>query len=304
MHMTMESIKAPNPTDRKEKARHGDIFLPVVHYHSLIPDSYTELALHWHDEMEITLIREGCSNYRIGQTTLRAEAGDLLIVPPCTLHSALELPGEIMVSDSLVFHPDFLGAAEPDLASSRYLRPLMNGSLTVNCRIRQGDSGCGQIQECFMETLRSLTEKQPFYELHIKERLLHTLYLLFFHGIITTESEPASETENRRQLQNVLRYISEHYREHMTIPELAAVSGFSESHFMSFFRQNAGMSCIRYINHYRIHKAAAALKETDLPVMDIAMDHGFDNISWFNHEFRKELGMTPREFRRARREAE
>ena len=43
----------------KEKARHGDIFLPVNSYHCLIPFTYRELALHWHEEMEITLIQDG-----------------------------------------------------------------------------------------------------------------------------------------------------------------------------------------------------------------------------------------------------
>ena len=66
---------------------------------------------------------------------------------------------------------------------------------------------------------------------------------------------------------------------------------------MSFFKQYVGMSCIQYINHYRIQKAAHMLEETSRPVMEIAMDHGFDNISYFNLQFRKEFGMTPREFR-------
>ena len=79
--------------------------------------------------------------------------------------------------------------------------------------------------------------------------------------------------------------------------ELADLSGFSESYFMSFFRQYVGMSCVRYINHCRIQKAAHALEETSLPVMESAMDHGFDNVSYFNLQFRREFGMTPREFR-------
>jgi AraC-like DNA-binding protein len=80
------------------------------------------------------------------------------------------------------------------------------------------------------------------------------------------------------------------------------MSGFSESYFMSFFRQYVGMSCISYINHYRIQKAAHALEETSGPVMEIAMDHGFDNISYFNLQFRREFGMTPRQFRMRQKE--
>ena len=103
---------------------------------------------------------------------------------------------------------------------------------------------------------------------------------------------------NRQQLKTVLQYISEHCGEKIRVAELADLSGFSESYFMSFFRQYVGMSCVRYINHCRIQKAAHALEETPLPVMEIAMDHGFNNVSYFDLQFRREFGMTPREFRK------
>ena len=106
-----------------------------------------------------------------------------------------------------------------------------------------------------------------------------------------------ADRETRQQLKTVLRFIGEHYPEHMTIAELASLLGFSESYFMSFFRRSVGMSCIRYINEVRIRKAAEALENTARPVMEIAMDSGFDNVSYFNLQFRRRFGMTPREFR-------
>ena len=111
----------------REKARHGDIFLPVNSYHCLVPVTYRELALHWHEEMEITLIREGTSDYRVGQEPFRAEEGDIILIPPYCTHSAYEIPGRTMVSDSLVFHLDLLGAQGQDLSASKYLRPLAEG---------------------------------------------------------------------------------------------------------------------------------------------------------------------------------
>ena len=73
--------------------------------------------------MEITLIREGMSDYRVGQEEFRAEEGDIILIPPYCTHSAYEIPGRTMVSDSLVFHLDLLGAQGQDLSASKYLRP-------------------------------------------------------------------------------------------------------------------------------------------------------------------------------------
>ena len=281
----------------REKARHGDIFLPVNSYHCLVPVTYRELALHWHEEMEITLIREGMSDYRVGQEEFRAEEGDIILIPPYCTHSAYEIPGRTMVSDSLVFHLDLLGAQGQDLSASKYLRPLAEGQLQMPEVIRISDKGYGEIKETFLRALDCFQSRPPFYEMLLRESLLHVIILLFEYGYIREPQEGHSTFINRLQLRNVLQYIAEHYREKIKVADLAGLSGFSESYFMSFFKQYVGMSCIQYINHYKIQKAAHALEETSQPVMEIAMDHGFDNISYFNLQFRKEFGMTPREFR-------
>ena len=281
----------------REKARHGDIFLPVNSYHCLVPVTYRELTLHWHEEIEITLIREGMSDYRVGQEEFRAEEGDIILIPPYCTHSAYEIPGKTMVSDSLVFHLDLLGAQGQDLSASKYLRPLAEGQLQMPEVIRSSDKGYGEIKETFLRALDCFQSRPPFYEMLLRESLLHVIILLFELGYIREPQESRSTFINRLQLRNVLTYIAEHYREKIKVADLSDLSGFSESYFMSFFKQYVGMSCIQYINHYKIQKAAHALEETSQPVMEIAMDHGFDNISYFNLQFRKEFGMTPREFR-------
>ena len=289
---------ATNQTAVREKARHGDIFLPVNSYHCLVPVTYRELALHWHEEMEITLIREGMSDYRVGQEPFRAQEGDIILIPPYCTHSAYEIPGRTMVSDSLVFHLDLLGAQGQDLSASKYLRPLAEGQLQMPKVIRASDKGYGEIKEAFLAALDCFQNRPLFYEMRLRESLLHVIILLFEHGYIREPQEGRSTFANRLQLRTVLQYIAEHYREKIKVADLSDLSGFSESYFMSFFKQNVGMSCIQYINHYRVQKAAHALEETSQPVMEVAMDHGFDNISYFNLQFRKEFGMTPREFRR------
>lgn len=298
----METRRNTDRPAEREKARHGDIFLPVNSYHCLVPLTYRELALHWHEEMEITLIREGASDYRVGQRSFRTGEGDLILVPPYCTHSAFEIPGRTMVSDSLVFHLDLLGAQGQDLSASRYLRPLAEGQLQMPEVIRRPDKGYEEIRDAFLAALECFQNRPLFYEMRLKEKLLHTVILLFELGYIREPGEGRSAPSGRQQLKTVLQYIAEHYREKIKVAELAGMSGFSESYFMSFFRQYVGMSCISYINHYRIQKAAHALEETSGPVMEIAMDHGFDNISYFNLQFRREFGMTPRQFRMRQKE--
>ena len=285
----------------KEKARHGDIFLPVNSYHCLIPFTYRELALHWHEEMEITLIQDGTSDYKVGQKVFEANAGDIILIPPYCTHSACEIPGKTMISDSMVFHPDYLGANNQDLSASKYLRPMAEGQLLMQEVIRDGDAGYAEIKDTFIRALDCFKNKQPFYEMLLKEKLLHILILLFSYGYIRESDDSHITSENRRHIKSALEYITDHYSEKISISEMAQLAGFSENYFMSLFRQYVGMSCIQYVNHYRIQKAAHALEETAKSVSEIAMIHGFDNISYFNLQFRRTFGMTPREFRSKRK---
>ena len=285
----------------KEKARHGDIFLPVNSYHCLIPFTYRELALHWHEEMEITLIQDGISDYKVGQEVFEANAGDIILIPPYCTHSACEIPGKTMISDSMVFHPDYLGANNQDLSASKYLRPMAEGQLLMQEVIRDGDAGYAEIKDTFIRALDCFKNKQPFYEMLLKEKLLHILILLFSYGYIRESDDSHITSENRRHIKSALEYITDHYSEKISISEMAQLAGFSENYFMSLFRQYVGMSCIQYVNHYRIQKAAHALEETTKSVSEIAMIHGFDNISYFNLQFRRVFGMTPREFRSYRK---
>ena len=285
----------------KEKARHGDIFLPVNSYHCLIPFTYRELALHWHEEMEITLIQDGTSDYKVGQKVFEANAGDIILIPPYCTHSACEIPGKTMISDSMVFHPDYLGANNQDLSASKYLRPMAEGQLLMQEVIRDGDEGYAEIKDTFIRALDCFKNKQPFYEMLLKEKLLHILILLFSYGYIRESDDSHITSENRRHIKSALEYITDHYSEKLSISEMAQLAGFSENYFMSLFRQYVGMSCIQYVNHYRIQKAAHALEETNKSVSEIAMIHGFDNISYFNLQFRRTFGMTPREFRSKRK---
>ena len=293
--------KENNLKINKENAKHGDIFLPVNSYHCLIPFTYRELVLHWHEEMEITLIKDGTSDYKVGQEVFKANAGDIILIPPYCTHSACEIPGKTMISDSIVFHPDYLGANNQDLSAANYLRPMAEGQLQMQEVIRNCDAGYTEIKETFLRALDCFKNKPPFYEMLLKEKLLHILILLFSYGYIRESGDSHITSGNRRHIKSALEYINDHYSEKISIAEMAQLAGFSESYFMSLFRQYVGMSCIQYVNLYRIQKAAHALEETAKSVSEIAMIHGFDNISYFNLQFRRTFGMTPREFRSNRK---
>ena len=95
----------------------------------------------------------------------------------------------------------------------------------------------------------------------------------------------------------VLKYVENNYPEKITIADIAEVAGFSESHFMRYFKETMGTSFIDYLKDYRLTMAARLLQSSDNAIIDIASDVGFDNISYFNRAFKAKYGVSPRNYR-------
>ena len=96
----------------------------------------------------------------------------------------------------------------------------------------------------------------------------------------------------------ILKIVEEHYSEKLSIKEMAEACGFSQSHFMKFFKTTIGVSFTSYLNDYRLTMASRLLLSSEDSILTIAGDTGFDNLSYFNRVFKQRFGMTPREFRR------
>ena len=205
-----------------------------------------------------------------------------------------------MISESLVFHLDMLGYQTPDACTIKYISPLQKGKYRFIPVVKEGEPGHEALLGCIKEMLAGgEVRRREGIELFMKEQLFRFFRLLYQYGYVVKNESSASDSELERKLKAVLGFIQEHYTETLTIEELAEVCHFSQAHFMSFFKRFVGMTCVEYINHYRLSRAAAALAQSDQPVMEAALENGFHNISYFNKLFRKEFGMTPKEYRRA-----
>src|SRR5215470_5518874 len=78
------------------------------------------------------------------------------------------------------------------------------------------------------------------------------------------------------------------------VRRLARVSGVSEAHFARSFRQAFGVPPHRYLLTRRIERATALLRDTDLPITEIAFQTGWESLGTFGRTFRDITGETPR----------
>ena len=294
-------------SDFKERAEHGDVLMPIRRYRCIVPNTYQDLSLHWHEEAEIGWIQEGEIDYDINFESFRVRKGDLLLIAPHILHAAHAVPGKRMVSESLVFHLDMLGYQTPDACTIRCISPLQNGKYRFVPVVHSGQPGYGELVACMEELLGCMQPREdavpkaeePAEELYRKELLFRLFRLLYRYGYVVKNEGGREDFAAEEKMKQVLTFIRSHYAEALTVGQLAGLCHFSETYFMSFFKRFAGMTCVEYINHYRLSQAARILVQTDRPVTEAALENGFRNISYFNRQFRRQYGTTPREYRKA-----
>ena len=92
-------------------------------------------------------------------------------------------------------------------------------------------------------------------------------------------------------------YLQEQYTETISLSEMADHFHVSKGHLCRFFKEMTNTTPMNYLNYYRINKSARLLRDTALEISDIAVQTGFNNISYYNRTFRKYMHMTPGDYR-------
>lgn len=283
----------------EEKRRHGSLLVPYSYYPCSIPEYFANVPLHWHSEFEINYILKGCAEFICGEEHFRSKEGDIIILPPNTLH-AIYPCGELEQHyDTIVFRSEMLGAEEEDRCTAECIRPIVNGSQGITARISKTDRGYADFENCVKNIFLCAKENTPQSDLLLKSELLRLFWLLDRNACLYPKSK---EKTNREELiRPVIEYINGHFREKISIEQLSELAHLSKSYFMNCFRQAAGVGAMEYILQLRIKAVCERLADTDETVADTAFQCGFENLSNFNRQFRKRAGCTPAEYRKLNR---
>lgn len=98
-------------------------------------------------------------------------------------------------------------------------------------------------------------------------------------------------------IQRTLEYINEHLHTSITLAELSNIFGASRCRFTAKFKQHTGFTPHAYILRRKIIRAKELLKQTKTPIIEVALDLGFNSQPHFTSVFRREVGMTPARWR-------
>lgn len=105
------------------------------------------------------------------------------------------------------------------------------------------------------------------------------------------------DERSNRKMTDVYTFIRENFNKPITLKEISKVVKMSPFAFSRYFKKSSGSGFVEYLNQVRTNKACYLLRETDYQINEIAVECGFMSISNFNKQFRKTVGISPRDYR-------
>jgi len=272
---------------------------PYLTYPCSIPYDFTEVPLHWHDEMELIYIKKGSGIVSVDQHDFMTQPGDLIFICPGQLHAIRQWKQESMEYENIIFEPQLLGNPQTDPSFELYLAPILMRQAELPVRLSPKMEHYAEIAGCIDQIDEIRRTFPQGYELFIKGKLCELFFFLYhFEKISTHAAVSVSDQRALEKARRILKFIERHYSEPLSIQKMAEASGFSQSHFMKFFKQTFGTSFTEYLNTYRLTMASRLLLASEDTVLTVAADTGFENLSYFNRMFKRRFGVTPREFRK------
>ena len=299
------------PVILKETRPHGTKSFPCAIYRTHSVWKGTLVKHHWHNEAEILYFSNGNFRLEINMESFSIQSECFYFINPGELHSIITETSDSHWEDAIVFSPGILSFDSYDEAQIHLIKPIQNGRLLFPRYITPDHPAFLPIQNAFMDIMHSFGQMTPedLYttdsalvtddltsQLYIKSSLLYILATLSNHRLFTpTEKNLDKRVES---IKTALTYMKDNYQEKIYLSDLAKQVNLSEQYFCRLFKKAIGQSPIEYINEYRIKQTLRLLEETNLPVTEICLECGYNNLGNFLREFRKYTGTTPLQYRK------
>lgn len=233
---------------------------------------------HIHEDVELMCVTEGMHIAYVDGKKYVLNQGDFLLVCPNQVHS-FERANANNLHFTMIIKPALLGSWGEFLSQNVPVHSVWSGAI---------DSLPWKLLMLSYEECCKNGEQE----------ILYTLLTALFGMIcreMDFEKEPAA---GDRSIRKILQYCSAHFREDISVKNLAEAVFLSQSHISHIFNDKLKISFPDYMNSLRAAESAHLIQSGRYTVSEAAGVAGFTTIRTFNRAFKKRYGMTPQEYRK------
>jgi AraC-like DNA-binding protein/mannose-6-phosphate isomerase-like protein (cupin superfamily) len=257
---------------------------------------FLDFPLHDHDFIEIMYVCSGSITHVIDSHYIELKAGQLLLLNQHSRHE-IKKAGEHDIAINLIIHPAFFDQIYPLVG---YDNPVVHFLINMLRQDEhQGEFLLFQVEDVpeiqnLMENIISslLKSKSSVHENQVSMALL----LIYLIENINMTLHGRSKAYEDVLVEGVLDYISSHY-ENASLEEICAILHQPNYRLSKLIKAKSGHTFKELLQSRRFYQALSLLEETDLSISDIIHSIGYENNSYFFHQFKKKYGCTPAQYR-------
>lgn len=300
---SLSELYAQNPDQAQEFLRTSGFDISNVYQElemsSRFVDTHMDISfgdipvnLHSHNYFEMVYVLSNSgTQYLVGTKRYLLQHGDIILVPPGIGHKPL-FPAQLAEPYKRIV----LWVSTDFSDSMKYITKYNNTESYHNniYLLRTTGTSWEYLGDFFRNGLKEAREKNVGWEVALIGNTMQ-LFAAFNRAIHDTQNAPA-KTEKPELLDDVVAYLETHLHEKITLTDIAARFFVSESTIGQTFRKKMHVSFYHYVTQRRLIAAKSMILEE--PNLDILSEKvGFTDYSTFYRAFKKEFGISPREYR-------
>ena len=252
---------------------------------------YGFVPTHWHRAIEINYILTGEVDITVNGKTTELLPGDLFLIDSYIPHSVSSIHGNNAILIQL-----------PHLLLKKYIPDFDNLSFSLDCHTSNPI-----IQTKILQFIKIIRDMEVLFKIQPKGYIMRFNSLVFemmfqlYHNFSfsVSDNDLQKRQKNYEKLAHIMDYTNEHYRNPISINEIAAVACFQKEYFCHYFKKNMGLTYLEYLNELRLSHVCEDLLATELPLKTILENNGFNNYKLFRKPFYNKFNLTPSEYRQS-----
>jgi len=240
----------------------------------------SSIDVHWHDYYELGFVLEGRGSHVVNGQAGSLSPGSVFLLSPADLHGIRTAGSQPLVMVNAVLRPELV---EHTLESVRSGDP----------RLPWGVEELPAVADDVRRIRTELEERRPGWDVLVESALVAAVVELGRTCEYDDVPGQPGQRSPSAHVRRAVRYVEQHFREPLTLAQVAAVAHLSPHWFSEQFRRTTGDSFQSYLKRRRLRFARALLDSTQLGVTEVAQAAGFNDPSYFGRAYREHYGVAP-----------
>lgn len=222
--------------------------------------------------VDLTYIIKGQSEYTINNKKYCVKSGDLLCIPMGSRRSAVSCPENLMEA----------------FCANIIIRDVKGDHVALPLPLISNIGQHRDIIALFHDLNYVWRLRDPGYILKARAIIMMIMHRYFQLILYQTDISIID-----KRIRKVMHYISNHFKESLTVRKMAELVNLSDMYFGNLFKQETGISFHKFLNSIRMNHAEDMLRSGEFKVSEIADACGFSDVFYFSRQYKESRGFAP-----------